>query len=65
MRDMDNILQKDAMEFDPPVIDTLASLGDLKRKINAKLRPPLPSNMCDLFIERESTSLQLLCPLSS
>jgi hypothetical protein len=31
MRDMDNILQKDAMEFDPPVIDTLASLGDLKR----------------------------------
>jgi hypothetical protein len=39
---MDNVLQMEAIEFTPRVRDTL---GELKKKINAMLRPPLPSTI--------------------
>ena len=41
-RDMDNVLQMEAIEFTPQVRDTL---GELKKKITAKLRPPLPASV--------------------
>jgi hypothetical protein len=38
-RDMDNVVQAEAIGFEPQVKDTL---GELKRRIIAKLRPPHP-----------------------
>ena len=41
-RDMDDVLQMEAIGFEPPVRDTL---GELKQSMNARLKPPMPSSI--------------------